>query len=160
MKKNTKRIFLIALCLSLLLSVFAFVGCKDRDGDINTDGENNVIVSTLPEYFETYAVGETIYIENSNVKVNGKTYLLYGVLIKDGNIYTTLTPEQSFVTYRFEESGKYSVLYYYVDNGVQYILKNVDFTVGVQPYFNIAFKSEYLVNETIALTADCVYETV
>ena len=158
MKKNTKRILLIALCLSLLLSVFAFVGCKDRGGDINTDGENNVIVSTLPEYFETYAVGETIYIENSNVKVNGKTYLLYGVLIKDGNIYTTLTPEQSFVTYRFEESGKYSVLYYYVDNGVQYIVKNVDFTVGVQPYFNIAFKSEYLVNETIALTADCVYE--
>lgn len=165
MKKTRRKIWetaLSVLCAACMGTAFlgALGACSD-EGETpppTTSDPTEKPVSALPEYYETYAVGETVSIRSYEYSVNGESVMLCGALIKDGATYASVTPEAPESDYAFKEAGEYTLVWYYVKDGVQKIVKNEELTVGNQPYFNVVFASEYLTGETISLTAECIYE--
>ena len=161
MTKRTKKIAQIAVGLLCGVCLFGGVAACAKEKSQNpiefvytVENVEALSLTTTPEYFDTYGVGETIAINNY------QTETLYAVLQKDYKVYALLTPETEQVTYTFEEKGTYNLIYYTkgADNQ-KTVMKNIRFTVGDQPYIDIVFKSQYMINDTFSVKADCVYGT-
>lgn len=163
MKKNKKTIWkailggLCTACMTVTVLGMASA-CSETSGTTPPPTSQEKPVSALPETYETYAVGETLAIRSYVHIVNGESVMLCGALIKDGTTYAEVNHDEPEMNYVFTETGEYTIVWYYIKDGTQTIVKNQSFTVGKQPYFNIAFASEYMTGETVSLMAECMYE--
>ncbi len=164
MKQKTKKI--LQLTLSLLFSACLIGGAATAFSNEETspltvyavDNVESLAVTTTPEYFDDYGVGETLAINNYETVVDGKTTTLYAVLQKDYEVFALLTPEMEQVTYEFSETGTYNVVYYaQASDNQKTVVKNIRFTVGNQPYIDVVFDAEYMVNTTVSMQAECVF---
>lgn len=163
MKKDNKKIWkaiLGGLCTACMTATVLGVAsaCSETSGTTPPPTTQEKPVSALPETYGTYAVGETLAIRSYVHIVNGESVMLCGALIKDGTTYAEVTRDKPEMNYVFTETGDYTIVWYYIKDGVQTIVKNQSFTVGEQPYFNVVFASEYMTGESVSLTAECIYE--
>ncbi len=166
MRKNKKKIWravLSGLCTACMTATVLGVAsvasaCSETSGTTPPPTTQGKPVSALPETYETYAVGETISIRSFMQNINGKNIQIFGALIKDGETYATVDSETPEINYVFTETGEYTLMWYYTQDGVQTVVKNETFTVGYQPYFNVAFASEYVTGETVSLITECIYD--
>lgn len=155
MTKKLKSLLISVVALTLLIfaALFIFLSGKEDKSNVYAFGQNQLVNETSDvDYFDTYAVGETIVIAND------KENPTYAVLQKDYNVLKAVNPDEAQATYEFTEKGKYNLIYFTVNQeGVRTVKKNIGFTVNDQPYFNAIFDSEYLVNNTLELSAQCVF---
>ena len=164
MKQTTKKI--LQATLSLLFSVCLIGGLStmfssEETSPLTAYAVNDVeslAVTITPEYFAEYGMGETIAINNFETETDGKITTLYAVLQKDYEVFALLTPEMKQITYEFAEVGTYNLVYYtQASDGRKTVVKNICFSVGNQPYIDVVFEAEYMVNQTLSMQADCVF---
>ena len=163
MKQKRKKI-IQAVC-AVVFSVCCIVGASTMFSDEEKspftvqaiENVETLAVTTTPEYFSDYGIGETLAINNFETLVDGERTTLYAVLQKDYKVFASLTPEIEQTTYQFTETGVYNLVYYSVsESGEKIIVRNLRFTVETQPYIDIVFAPKYMVNSTVSMQAECV----
>lgn len=157
-KKGIVNLLLAAtIAVGAAATVSTFLTQENADYASAVENTEQLSQTIDADYDSSYAVGETVYLYNYEISVDGQAQKTSAVLQKDYTVYASLSVAEESLAYKFTEAGAYQLIYLYTDaQGRQTVVNSVHFDVRTDiPYMSIAFEKEYMRNSEISIDAKC-----